>query len=87
MSHDPVTNPSHYTRGGIELTDIIEAYDLGWHLGNVLKYVLRCPYKGRTLEDLKKSRWYLERAIKLLEENPEISLPQGQSDVAPDQGF
>lgn len=35
--------------------------DLGFHLGNVIKYVLRSKYKGKELEDLKKARWYLDR--------------------------
>ena len=60
---DPVNHPPHYKTGGIETIDFIEAKDLGYHLGNVIKYVTRAKHKGNELEDLKKAQWYLERAI------------------------
>lgn len=58
-----VNNPPHYTAGGIETIDYIEAKDLNYHLGNVVKYVSRAGMKGNALEDLKKAKWYLEREI------------------------
>lgn len=63
--NDTINSPSHYTDGGIETIDYIEAKDLGYHLGNVVKYVSRAGKKDpeKTLEDLKKARWYLERQI------------------------
>lgn len=60
---DNVNHPPHYKTGGIETIDFIEAKDLGYHLGNVIKYVTRAKHKGTELEDLKKAQWYLERAI------------------------
>ncbi len=60
---DLVNHPPHYTVGGIETIDFIEAKGLGYHLGNVVKYIARSAHKGATLEDLKKARWYLDRAI------------------------
>jgi hypothetical protein len=60
---DPVNHPPHYKTGGIETIDFIEAKELGYHLGNVIKYVSRAKHKGNELEDLKKAQWYLERAI------------------------
>jgi len=60
---DPVNHPPHYKTGGIETIDFIEAKELGYHLGNVIKYVSRAKHKGAELEDLKKAQWYLERAI------------------------
>lgn len=56
-------NPSHYKVGGFEVIDIIEAFRLGFRLGNVIKYILRHGRKGAALEDLKKARWYLDREI------------------------
>ena len=44
--NDPVHNPPHYKSGGIEVIDVIEAFELGFHLGNVVKYVLRAGRKG-----------------------------------------
>lgn len=61
--NDPVNHPSHYTRGGVEVIDAIEAWDLGFCLGNTVKYVARAGHKGDALEDLKKARWYLDREI------------------------
>jgi hypothetical protein len=70
MSSDPVNHPRHYNEGGIEVIDAIEAWRLGFHLGNVVKYVARANYKGKPLEDLKKAQWYLNRAIEKLEPKP-----------------
>lgn len=57
--------PSHY--GGeenpYEPIKVIEHYNLGFHLGNAIKYILRAGKKGSYLEDLKKAKWYLEREI------------------------
>ena len=63
--HDNVNHPRHYTFGGIEVIDAIEAWGCGFHLGNVVKYVVRAPHKGCYLEDLRKARWYLDRQIEL----------------------
>lgn len=62
---DVVNHPPHYKSGGIETIDFIEAKGLGYHLGNVVKYISRAGLKGTDMgmEDLKKARWYLDRAI------------------------
>jgi hypothetical protein len=60
---DMVNHPPHYKAGGIETIDFIEAKALGYHLGNVVKYITRADHKGNKLEDLKKAQWYLNRAI------------------------
>jgi hypothetical protein len=62
IDHSP-----HYMFGAIEVIDAIEAWELGFHLGNVVKYVARAAHKGDQLADLKKARWYLEREINRLE--------------------
>ena len=64
---DPINRPDHYTFSHIEVIDAIEAWALGFHLGNVVKYVARARRKGRELEDLQKARWYLDREIGRLE--------------------
>ena len=71
MTHDPVEHPQHYTFGGIEVIDAIEAWALGFHLGNVVKYVVRAAHKGQHLEDLRKARWYLDREIQRLQQDAE----------------
>ena len=69
-STDPVNHPSHYTWSSIEPIDAIEAWQLPYHLGNVVKYVSRAGHKdkSKTLEDLKKANWYLSRYIANLEQ-------------------
>ena len=62
-----VNHPPHYTDGKIEVIDFIEDKKLGYHLGNVIKYVVRSGLKGSEVEDLKKARWYLDRRINKLE--------------------
>lgn len=68
---DSVNSPDHYTAGGIEAIDVIEAKQLGFATGNAVKYILRHQFKGRPLEDLRKARWYLDRRIKQLEKKDE----------------
>jgi hypothetical protein len=63
---DPVNHPAHYTTGGIETIDFIEAKKLGYNLGNVVKYITRSGLKGNQLEDLRKAQWYLSREIATL---------------------
>ena len=61
-----VHHPAHY--GGAdnvyEAIKVIEAYDMGFLDGNVLKYLLRAGKKTESpLEDYKKAKWYLDRLI------------------------
>ena len=65
---DPVNHPPHYKAGGIETIDFIEAKQLGYHLGNVVKYISRAQHKGG-MQDLLKAQWYLNRAIEKGEVN------------------
>lgn len=65
---DAVNHPDHY--GGsadpYEAIKVIEAWGLGFCLGNAAKYICRAGKKpGQSrLQDLKKARWYLDRAIR-----------------------
>lgn len=60
---DSVNHPPHYKTGGIETIDFIEAKDLNYRLGNVIKYITRAEHKGNRMEDLQKALWYLQREI------------------------
>lgn len=60
---DP-TRPSHYTDLTPEPIEVIEAWGLGFNLGNAVKYIARAGKKGDALDDLKKAAWYLDREIK-----------------------
>lgn len=67
MTKETVNHPSHY--GGednpYEAIKVIEAWDLGFNLGNTVKYISRAGIKSKDtkLEDLKKALWYLNREI------------------------
>lgn len=61
---DLINNPPHYRTGGIETIDFIEAKDLNYRLGNVIKYVSRAGRKNTDpVQDLEKAAWYLQREI------------------------
>lgn len=67
MQHDEVNNPSHYTSGGIECIEAIEAALTpeeyrGFLKGNILKYTWRERHKGG-VQSLEKARWYLNRML------------------------
>lgn len=66
--NDPVNHPSHYTDGNIEVMDYIEDKGFNFALGNAVKYISRAGRKdkNKTIEDLEKSRWYLNREIERL---------------------
>ena len=61
---DLVNHPPHYTAGGVETLDFIEAKDLNYRLGNVVKYVSRAGKKNTDpVQDLEKAMFYLKREI------------------------
>ena len=60
---EAVNHPAHYNMGGIEVIDAIEAWGLGFHDGNAVKYIARAAHKGKRDEDLRKAIWYLERML------------------------
>ena len=63
-NNDLVNHPPHYKAGGIETIDFIEAKDLNYRLGNVVKYVSRAGRKDSDpVQDLQKAAWYLQREI------------------------
>jgi hypothetical protein len=64
-----VDHPPHYNQSSIEVIDAIEAWELDFHDGNVVKYLVRAKHKGHELEDLQKALWYLQRKINLIK-NP-----------------
>lgn len=67
-----VNHPDYYKRGGIEAIDAIEAWGLGFNLGNVVKYISRAGHKtADSLRDLKKAEWYLSREIERMEHKSE----------------
>jgi hypothetical protein len=68
---DNVNHPTHYTSGGIETIDYLEAKlsqdeFVGYLKGNILKYMSRANLKNGA-EDYKKAQWYLNKLIEVME--------------------
>lgn len=56
--------PDHYQgKGGLQAIDVIEAFGLGFSLGNVIKYVIRAGKKEDRIQDLEKAMEYLKYEI------------------------
>ena len=70
-----VNHPKHY--GGkdnpYEAIKVIEAWDLGFCLGNTIKYISRAGKKDETIQELEKALWYLKREIKNLKDGKKES--------------
>lgn len=64
---DVIKKPSHYVRGNCEVIKVIEAFDLDYHTGNAIKYILRSKFKNNEIEDLQKAKRYLSRKINKLQ--------------------
>jgi len=63
-SEDKINHPSHYTKGGIEVIQFIDSWNLGFALGNCIKYITRAEHKHDSpKDDLLKARWYLQHEI------------------------
>jgi hypothetical protein len=56
--------PEYYkSPDGLQAIDAIEAFDLNFNLGNVVKYIVRAGKKHNRQADLIKALWYLQREI------------------------
>jgi len=70
---EQVNHPNHY--GGelnpYEVIKVIDNWELGFNLGNTVKYISRAGKKGKDkeLEDLRKAIWYLQHHIETLEKD------------------
>jgi hypothetical protein len=67
-----VNHPDHYQFGNdnqYEAIKVIDAWELGFSLGNTVKYISRAgkKHKEKELEDLKKALWYLQHHITQIE--------------------
>ena len=72
MKHkEMINNPAWYggAKNPYEVIKVIEAWELDFHLGTALKYIPRAGKKdpSKTIEDLKKSIWYINRKIEMVQ--------------------
>lgn len=65
-AHDPVNSPRHYTMGGIEVLDFIQAWKLNFCRASAIKYIVRAGIKNKykEIEDLEKAVFLIKREIK-----------------------
>lgn len=63
VSMKEVDHPEHYRGKNLEVIEVIEAFNLGFNLGNAIKYILRAGKKGDKRTDLEKACWYLKREV------------------------
>jgi len=65
MKKEMIDHPDHYNKGGIEVIDFIEAWELNFSRGSAVKYICRGGIKDpdKELEDLGKAKWYIDREI------------------------
>ena len=70
---DPVNSPAHYTAhaSGVECITITE--HMNFCVGNAIKYLWRAGLKGDAIEDLEKSRWYIDREIARVKKKKKIA--------------
>jgi hypothetical protein len=70
---DNVNHPAHYAAGKIEVIDFIEDKSLNFCRGNAVKYIARAGKKdpNKTIEDLEKAKWYINREIETLKNRKE----------------
>ena len=74
MSEKEMVNHPEYYGGSenkYESIKVIDAWDLGFSLGNTVKYISRAGKKDKDkeIQDLKKAAWYLQHHIENLETN------------------
>jgi len=61
---DMVNHPDHYKgKNGMEVIDIIEAYELNFAIGSAVKYLLRAGKKDSIVQEYKKAIWFIQREI------------------------
>jgi len=69
--YDIVNHPPHYTQGGIECIDALQAAlsaeeFKGYCKAAAIKYLWRLDHKGSARENAEKAIWYLQKLVKVL---------------------
>lgn len=80
-----INHPAHYNQGKIECIEFIEDQNLGFHLGNAIKYVVRAGKKDKSwsgiVDDLDKAIWYLKRQRELVVADVDDRAPVRPNDM------
>lgn len=75
---DKVNHPEHYNQGKYECIDVMEETFgkdavIQFSICNAFKYLYRCKHKDAMLQDLNKAKWYIEKAIELINKTEPIT--------------
>ena len=76
LEFDDVNKPAHYNQGNIECIEALESVlgpegFKGYLQGNAIKYLWRHGYKGKPLQDLEKAMWYIQRLMRMYQNENE----------------
>lgn len=67
ISTKNVDHPAYYNPGSIEVIDVLEDWDLGLHLSEAVKHIVKAKKKDeeplQKIEELEKAIWYINRYI------------------------
>jgi len=79
---EQVNHPKHYNQGKFEVIEIIEDQQPNFHLGNSIKYICRAGKKNKekTIEDLQKAIWYINRYIEIQKPEHERKRPNDMNE-------
>jgi Protein of unknwon function (DUF3310) len=82
INMEQVNHPSHYNQGKFEVIEIIEDQQPNFHLGNAIKYICRAGKKNKekTIEDLQKAIWYINRYIEIQKPKTEVRRPNDMNE-------
>ena len=72
QNYDNINKPAHYTANRkYEPIEVIEDWELGFCLGNAIKYISRAGRKdpSKEIEDLEKAKWYICRRMLELQQD------------------
>ena len=74
-----INHPDYYTSGGIEVSDFIDAHNLNFNRGNIIKYVVRagCKQGEDAVTALLKALWYLNREIGNVDQHEQEAKHEG----------
>ena len=72
--NDMINSPSHYLRGKHEVIEVLEAWDLPFHISCAVKYLARNGFKNDEKEEMEKCFWYLKRWQFVLRQRAGISV-------------
>lgn len=79
-TREEINHPQHYGGDTVyEAIKVIEAWKLGFCLGNTVKYICRAGNKEGSSElvDLRKALWYLSREVQRREDEEKDSAQKG----------